>query len=262
MLTALEIVAYTAASLFYLSYLIAPRRGGDRVGRAALGIGAAFQLVDVGVRCVHSQHPLSSVAEVMALVGWMIAVGFLIASVRYRLAAAGAFAAPAALVMLVLARVVPAAPGAPAMGMLGRAHILLATVGVAVFTLAAILAVLYLVEERQMKRKQFGRMLGGGTPLDTLDRLASRCVSLGFPVFTVAIVTGAVWIARLGFVTGMQSLRFEHLLAVVTWVAFGVLLVARVGAGWQGRRAAWLTLGGFGGAFLVLVVYFVRHAAS
>ena len=29
----------------------------------------------------------------------------------------------------------------------------------------------------------------------------------------------------------------------------------------SGRRAAWLTLGGFGGTVLVLVVYFLRHAA-
>jgi len=47
----------------------------------------------------------------------------------------------------------------------------------------------------------------------------------------------------------------------VTWIAFAVLLVARLGGGWRGRRAAWLTLGGFGGTVLVLVVYFLRHAA-
>jgi ABC-type uncharacterized transport system permease subunit len=48
---------------------------------------------------------------------------------------------------------------------------------------------------------------------------------------------------------------------MAAWVAFGVLLVARLGAGWQGRRAAWLTLGGFGGTLLVLLAYIVRYAA-
>jgi ABC-type uncharacterized transport system permease subunit len=125
-----------------------------------------------------------------------------------------------------------------------------------------VLAVLYLFEDRQLKRKQFDTLIGrGGASLETLDRLALRCVSLGFPIFTVALVTGALWIARLGLLWGTAAMRPEYLLAVATWVAFGVLLVARVGAGWQGRRAAWLTLGGFGGAVLVLVVYFLRHAA-
>jgi len=86
-------------------------------------------------------------------------------------------------------------------------------------------------------------------------------VSFGFPIFTVAIVTGAMWVARLGVLREQVTLRPEYLLAIATWVAFGVLLIARVGAGWRGRRAAWLTLGGFGGAMLVLVVYFLRHAA-
>jgi ABC-type uncharacterized transport system permease subunit len=147
------------------------------------------------------------------------------------------------------------------MGTLGYTHILLATVGVAVFFIAAVLAVVYLFQDRQLRHKQFDRVATRGTPLDTLDRLASRCVSIGFPIFTVAIVTGAMWIARLGVLHGVGTLRPEYLLAFVTWVAFAVLLVARFGAGWGGRRAAWLTLGGFGGTVLVLVVYFLRHAA-
>jgi ABC-type uncharacterized transport system permease subunit len=196
----------------------------------------------------------------MSFVSFMIAAGYFGASLRYRLPAAGAFAVPAALVLLVLARVLPAEPGTPAMGTLGRTHIFLATLGVAVFALAAVLALLYLFEDRQLRRKQFGRMMGRGTPLETLDSLALRCVSVGFPIFTVAIVTGAMWIARLGVLHGRAALRPEYVLAIATWVAFGVLLLARVGAGWRGRRAAWLTLGGFGGAVLVLMVYVLRHA--
>jgi ABC-type uncharacterized transport system permease subunit len=118
-----------------------------------------------------------------------------------------------------------------------------------------------LFEDRQLKRKQFERMMGRGTPLETLDRLALRCVSVGFPVFTVAIVTGAIWVARLGLLRQAAALRPEYIFALATWAAFGVLLIARVGAGWRGRRAAWLTLGGFGGAVLVLLAYFLRHAA-
>ena len=89
------------------------------------------------------------------------------------------------------------------MGTLGRTHIFLATVGVAVFTLAAVLAVMYLIEDRQLKRKRFGELIDrGAASLETLDRLAARCVSFGFPIFTVALVTGALWIARLGLLWG------------------------------------------------------------
>jgi ABC-type uncharacterized transport system permease subunit len=257
-LTALEIAAYALASLLYLGYLLGLR---DRVGRVALGLAVLLHFGDIGARCVHGQNPISSTPEAMAFIAFLTAAGYLLASLKYGLPTAGAFAAPAALVLLVLARVVPAEAGTPEMGTLGRTHILLATVGMAIFFIAAVLAVVYLFQDRQLRRKEFGRVMGRGTPLDTLDRLAARCVTVGFPIFTVAIVTGAMWIARLGVLHGLAALRPEYLLAVVTWAAFGVLLIARMGAGWRGRRAAWLTLGGFGGAALVLVVYFLRHAA-
>ena len=260
--TAIQIGVYAIASALYLGYLLGFRERSAQLGRLVLALGVLLHFADIGARCIHRQNPVSSTPEAMGFIAFLIGAGFLAASFRYRLAAAGAFAVPAVLALLVLARVVPAEPGTPAMGTLGRTHIFLATVGVAVFTLAAVLAVLYLIEDRQLKRKRFGELIDrGAASLETLDRLAARCVSFGFPIFTVALVTGALWIARLGLLWGSVAMRPEYLLAVATWVAFGVLLVARVGGGWQGRRAAWLTLGGFGGAMLVLVVYFLRHAA-
>jgi ABC-type uncharacterized transport system permease subunit len=259
--SALQILVYALASVAYLGYLLKTRDRAAQVGRLLLALGVLLHFADIGWRCVHGQNPISSTPEAMSFIAFLIAVGYLIATFRYKLAAAGAFAVPSVLTLLMLARVVPAEQGTPTMGTLGRAHIFLSTVGVAVFALAAALAVLYLFEDRQLKRKQFGRMIRGGAPLETLDRLALRCVSIGFPIFTIALVTGAVWIARIGGVTAPKTLRPEYLLALVTWIAFGVLLVARVGGGWQGRRAAWLTLGGFGGAVLVVFVYFLRHAA-
>jgi ABC-type uncharacterized transport system permease subunit len=260
-LTVVEIGAYGIAAAFYLGYLVGLRPAAHRLGRLVLALAVVLHFGDIGRRCLHGVNPISSTPEALSLVAFLIAAGYLLATLRYRLAAAGAFAVPAALALLVLARMAPAEADKPVMGSLGRAHVLLASLGVAVFALAAVLAFLYLVEDRQLRRKQFDRMIGRGTPLDTLDRLALRCVSLGFPIFTVAIVTGAMWVARLGLLRQAVALRPEYLFAVATWIAFGILLVARVGAGWGGRRAAWLTLGGFGGALLVLAAYFLRHAA-
>jgi ABC-type uncharacterized transport system permease subunit len=257
-LTVFELAAYALASILYLGFLMGLR---DKAGRLALGAAVALHFWDIGSRCVQGVNPIGSTPEAMSFIAFLLAAGFFLASLRYGLASAGAFAAPAALALLVLARLGPAEERAPAMGTLGYTHILLATVGVAIFFIAAVLAVLYLVEDRQLRRKDFARLKGRATPLDTLDRLAARCVQVGFPIFTVAIVTGSMWIARLGVLGGAVKFRPEYLLAVVTWLAFAVLIMARLGGGWRGRRAAWLTLGGFGGTVLVLLVYFLRHAA-
>ena len=255
-----EVGAYAIAAAIYLAHLVGLRRSAETAGKVMLGVGLALHFADIGVRCYHGVNPISSTPEAMSLAAFLIALVYLITSLRYPLTAAGAFAVPAVVALILLARLAPAEASVPAMGRLGQAHILLATLGVAVFAFAAALAIVYLFQDRSLKRKQLDRAETRGTPLETLDRLAHRCVSIGFPVFTLAIVTGAIWVARLGLLHGQGTLRPEYLIAVGTWVAFAVLIIARVGAGWRGRRAAWLTLGGFGGTALVVAAYFIRHA--
>jgi ABC-type uncharacterized transport system permease subunit len=267
------LVFYGLAALFYLGFLFHQQRrpGGRphiglgpasaRMGRYLLIAGWAVQLLDIGVRCFRMQHPLSSIGEAIAFIAWLIATGFLVSTFRYRLHAAGAFAVPVVLVLLLLARIGPdEVPQAPLGSPLATVHILLATVGIATFALAAVLAVVYLLQERRLKRKSFDLKVDTA-PLDTLDRLAGGCVSFGFPVFTLTIVTGAAWIAKLGLLRSGAAVRPEYLLTVIAWAVLGALLLARLATGWRGRRAAWLTVGGFSAAALVLVGYFIRHTA-
>ena len=255
------ILLYAISAALYLGFHLGFGPGPARAGRIILAVASFAQLGDIGVRCFALQHPMSSVSEAMAFSAWMIAVGFLAATFRYHLHAAGALAVPAVLVLVVLARVAPTEQPESTLGSpLGTVHIFLATVGIATFALAAVLAALYLMQERRLKRKRLDLSRGNeNAPLDTLDRLAARCVSVGFPIFTLTIVTGAVWVAQLGLLRPGSVIRPEYILTVIAWAVLGVLLFARVGGGWRGRRTAWLTVGGFSVAVLVLVGYFVRH---
>src|SRR5262249_46337608 len=149
--------------------------------------------------------------------------------------------APAALAILALARFTPG-QAVVGLGLLGRIHIALATLGDALFALATAVAIMYLLEERSLKRKQFDDVvLKRGAALETLDRLQYRLVAIGFPIFTVALMLGVIWVAQRG--SGFD--RPEYPIALVTWAAFGGLLVARSAAGWRGRRAALLAIAGF-----------------
>jgi ABC-type uncharacterized transport system permease subunit len=85
--------------------------------------------------------------------------------------------------------------------------------------------------------------------------MSHRLIWVGFPIFTIALVLGAIWTSKLG-----ESLaRLEYPLAGVTWVAYATLLVARQVYGWRGRRAAKLTLEGFAAALAVLLIYLIRR---
>jgi ABC-type uncharacterized transport system permease subunit len=165
---------------------------------------------------------------------------------------------PVSLVLLLLARLTPAGAEPENLSALGRVHISLATLGVGIFALASALSAIYLAEDRALRRKKFGTAAfeAGGAPLEALDRLAHRLIWIGFPIFTVALVLGAVWTTRIG--EGMG--RVEYALASVTWIAYATLLVARQIYGWRGRRAARLALEGFATALAVLIVYLLRRA--
>jgi len=250
------VIAYVAATALLFVVLA----GGAKVRPLALAcVALAFAAhgADIGWRGTQGVHPAESVREALGFLAFIITGGYVVASARYRLTLGGAVVMPVALVLLLLARLTPAGIEPEDLSTLGRIHISLATIGVAVFAVASVASAIYLVEDRALKRKRFDALAfeQGGAPLESLDRLAHRLVWVGFPIFTVALVLGAVWTARLG-----ESLdRLEYALAAVTWFAFATLLVARQIYGWRGRRAATLTLEGFACALAVLVIYLVRR---
>lgn len=226
---------------------------------ALVAIAFCAHGADIGWRGTQHVHPAESVREALGFLAWIVTGGYLLASVRYHLALGGVVVLPVALVLLLVARLSPVG-GTPDLSTLGRIHISLATVGVGVFALASALSAIYLAEDRALKRKRFDTLAfkDGGAPLESLDRLSHRLVWIGFPIFTTAMVLGAVWTARLG-----EDLdRPEYALATVTWFAFATLLVARQIYGWRGNRAARLTLVGFACALAVLAIYLVRRVLA
>jgi ABC-type uncharacterized transport system permease subunit len=222
---------------------------------AFVGIAFAAHGADIGWRGTQHVHPAESVREAIGFLAFILTGGYLLASTRYRLTLGGVVVMPVALILLLLARLTPAGATPEDLSAIGRIHISLATIGVGVFALASALSAIYLVEDRALKRKKFDQLKAGGAPLEALDRLSHRLIWVGFPIFTLALVLGAVWVSRLG-----ESLdRIEYPLAAVTWFAYAALLVARQIYGWRGRRAAMLTLEGFASALAVLLVYLIRR---
>jgi ABC-type uncharacterized transport system permease subunit len=180
---------------------------------------------------------------------------YLGATLRFNIPVVGALVVPVTMVLDVAARLVPTAEAhTGGISTLGITHITLATAGIALFAVAAGGAVVYLLEERRLKRHKSA--LKHGIALETLDRLNRRCITFGFPLFTVAMITGAVWVARLSdtFFTP------QYAISTVAWLLYAALLVARLTAGWRGRRAALMTIAGFATALTVLLFYVIRGA--
>jgi ABC-type uncharacterized transport system permease subunit len=228
------------------------------VARLILLLGFLSQAADIGWLCLRGLSPASEAREAVFFASWLIVGVYLLATLKSQLPVVGALILPVALILDVAARLAP--PEDPhAATALRSVHIFSATLGMALFTVAAGGSVIYLLVERQLKRHHLGQLGRRGPALSTLDTLNRRTIFLGFLIFTIAIATGAVFMARTGPATLVQLLsRPQNALSLLTWLLYAGLLVLRATAGVRGRRAALLTLCGFATTLAVLCIYLLR----
>jgi ABC-type uncharacterized transport system permease subunit len=115
-------------------------------------------------------------------------------------------------------------------------HIVLVLLGYAALLVTALASLLYLLQERQLKRKKSIALLDRLPPLGTLDTLITRSLGFGFVLLTIGVVTGATWAYIESGGTGLHDPRMTS--AGVTWGFCLMLVLARISAGWRGRKAA------------------------
>jgi len=79
--------------------------------------------------------------------------------------------------------------------------------------------------------------------LDVLDEVTYRMIAIGWPLLTGGIITGAVW-ANSAWGT-YWSWDPKETWSLITWFVYAAYLHARLTRGWQGSRAAVLSILGF-----------------
>jgi cytochrome c-type biogenesis protein CcsB len=86
----------------------------------------------------------------------------------------------------------------------------------------------------------------------SLDRVAYRVITFAFPVWTFAIIAGAIWAEQAW--SRYWGWDPKETWSFITWLGYAAYLHARATAGWKGRRAATLSLIAFGA---LMVDYYV-----
>ena len=147
----------------------------------------------------------------------------------------------------------PSAPLVPALKSTWLViHVSAAIISGGVFLLANAIAAAYLYldsMEAKGERTAWAKRLPS---LEDLDQLSYRLVAFVFPLWTFAVIAGAIWAeSAWGRYWGWDP---KETWAFITWVAYAAYLHARVTIGWRGRKAAWLCLFA-GSTFLFNYVY-------
>ena len=256
---ALAATCYVVTTALFFLHLF---RGGENQARwASLSMAAAAvaQAGFVASLLWVEHHPLfASIDETLALGSLLVAVAYLATMRRHRLTVLGAFIAPVCFLMLlgagVDARV--ARVSHEVRNALLPLHIGVNILGIVAFALAFAVALAYMIQEQRLRQRKLSGIFQRLPALDVLDSMGLRLVTIGFPLFTIGMLTGSVWAVRAG--NGSVTFSPGQGFAVLSWLFFAVVLLARAAAGWRGRRAAVGTVLGFLCAMAALVGYAVR----
>ncbi|GLZ50928.1 c-type cytochrome biogenesis protein CcsB [Actinomycetospora sp. NBRC 106378] len=132
-------------------------------------------------------------------------------------------------------------------------HVTAAVISSGILLFAGVASVLYLLRSAHDRtgRMAWTAKLPGA---QVLDRVAYRATAVAFPIWTFAVITGAIWAeAAWGRYWGWDP---KETTAFIAWVVYACYLHARSTAGWRGQRAAAINVVGF--AVMVFNLFFVN----
>jgi ABC-type transport system involved in cytochrome c biogenesis permease subunit len=257
------LAAYGAGMLGAIVTLVTKRQSVFTASVIAMVVGLVLHTSDLVAGVVREGHlPLFGAQEVCSFLGWALVLYFLIVQAKFPTRALAALLFPTATTLTlisVVARPAPETPEAlsdnPFLFSIHAGFVLLAY---AAFFTTFMAAVLYILQEREIKGKHFGAIFHRLPSLDTCDSIGFRALATGFVLLTAGIAFGMVWaFRRSGTPWNGQPIE---VVALCTWIVYFALVHYRITAGWRGRRAAIGAIVGFG--FVVVSLAVLRYGTG
>lgn len=241
---------YAGAVAAYVVYFARPRHVRlVAVGQWLLAIAFLIQGAAIGLGCrEYGGAEFFGLRGGLVVMTWLGAGASLVVQRLYRIPSIGAFITPLVLVVLLptlflvkpdFPEVIPDEIRRPMLTI----HIVTALLGVSVFAIAAGVAVMYLLQEREVKGKRFGALFSRLPSLAALDQLNQRMVRFGFVVYTLALLTGS-GMAKVVWKSAWQW-DPQQVSSLLIWILYLAMVQLRH-TGWHGRRFAVLTIAAFG----------------
>lgn len=250
---------YFGGTVLFLIYLLRRSEVLSKWSLIIAGVGFAFHSLALLVAIGLVGHaPIMTFKGAMSFFAWALVFVFLGVSLKRGLHVLGAFILPLAFLSLISASIAPTEPqDLPPVFQTVWVHVVLSMLGAVGFAVAFVAGIMYVMQDRLLKSKQFNVLYLKLPSLDSLDTLNQRSILLGFPFLTLGILTGAVS-AQLSLGSYL-SWNPEQILALVTWIFYFAVLLGRVTVGWRAKKAAYLTIVGFAGVILTFVGVLLKN---
>jgi len=254
-LNSLPLVLYAAAGAAYAIHFVRRSPQAGRIATALLIFAALVHTFVIGMQTMEVRHvPFANPSRAVSTFVWLLALSYLYLEVTTDERAMGVFIVP----ILFGLQLIPAmSPGVERMDPVLDSpwfwvHVSSLLFAYASCALAGVLGLTYVLQFKEIKKKQLGYFYTRLPSLQTLDVMNSRAVTIGWLFLTLGVAVGALWTAQARVLApndpNLMAMSLDDpkvLGAVITWIVYSFAVLSRRTMGWTGRRAALLSALGF-----------------
>ena len=240
--------------LFYGGTLIAYALAFFKHDQTAKGIKTIFLILTIFahfiyliLRTVHLQHPpIVSVFEIMSLLAFSVASSYRFIEMRTKIKNTGLFVLSLALLFQVISSIfiedIYVVDSILRDNFLGI-HVLSALLGYSAFTIAAVYAVMYLMQYHSIKSNSFGIIFDNLPSLERLEFLTKYGMIIGFISLSIAILIGYAWLPN-----AIENISYydpKLIVSIIIWGMYAVEIYLIQSGRRRGRQVMHLAISGF-----------------
>ena len=232
------------ATAGFIVFLVRQQKWVFRISYWILAAGFGFHTIFLGLRYYTlGVAPVLDLKSALSFFSWSIIGVYLVVQSRFKLRVLGSFVAPLATFFMTISSAVPVTetPVKPIFKSLWLTlHVGTVFVGDALLAISFLAAIMYLIQERQIKRKRFDTFYGRLPSLATLDNINYYAILYGFPFLTLGMIVGSIYAH---FALGIYwQWDPKEVWSLICWLLYAALIHERLAVGWQGRKAAIMSI--------------------
>lgn len=254
---------YGLSFWFYMSFF---RSKTDRTAaqiRVWMTVSVLIHTIYLATLTYTTGHlPVSDTFMVLTTCAWLFVVVYLILQTRLQEMTMGVFFVPLIMLLQTISNLFinfdkPLAPVLTEL--VFEVHVALMISAYAAFTISFIASLMYILLSREMQTKKLGIFFERLPSLQFFDHLSNQAVNIGLLLVTTGIGLGVY----MGFNVweGRWALDPKLLAVLISWVIYLVHFVTRKSIGWQGKRAAIVSVVGFNWllfSFIIVTTFFSK----
>jgi cytochrome c-type biogenesis protein CcsB len=250
----LVLAASGMALIFYGVFFVKQKEKIRTIARFTLLASGILQTIYIVLRYLQAGYtPITSQHETIVFFAWSVTWAYLSFRWRYTVKNFGTFISLLIVILLLIAaqasNTINTLPPALQSWWL-PVHASISVISYGFLALGFCSGIMYLLQERELKKKRFGYFFTRLPSLDSLDQLNSHCLATGFMLFTLGIITGSIW-AKQAWGTYWHWDPKETW-SLITWFLYAAQIHQRFSAGWRGKRAAVMAVIGFAAVLFTL----------